>query len=151
MNAERTDGGSDVAASDACASVGELWAVYVEELFAGVEVCECGCESRESSSLVGDATVVVDSDGDEEEVTTTGGDEAASTEFIVRPAVSRGAAAAEAAAEAAAALPPFVVREEPQAALGEEALAGAVAANAGRADENDGPPDAFDFPLSVEW
>jgi hypothetical protein len=37
---------------------------------------------------------------------------------VVRPAVSRGAGAA--------ALPPFVVREEPDAALDEEALAGVV-------------------------
>jgi len=149
VNAERMDGGSDVAvdftASDACACVGELWAVYVEELFAGEEVCECEC--RESSSLVGDAEAVVY--GGDEEATTTVGDEAAGPEFALWPAVSRAAAVA--------ALPPFVVREEPDVALDEEALAGdddAVAApkaSAGRADENDSPPDAFDFPLSVEW
>jgi hypothetical protein len=146
------DGGNDVAvdvaASDACACVGELWAVYVEELFAGEEVCECEC--RESSSLVGDAAAAAYGGGDEE-ATTTGGDEAAGPEFIVWPAVSRGAAVV------AAALAPFVVREEPDAALDEGALAedddavAAPKANAGRADKNDGPPDAFDFPLSVEW
>jgi|HubBroStandDraft_3_1064219.scaffolds.fasta_scaffold389701_1 hypothetical protein len=146
------DGGSDVAvdfaASDACvACVGELWAVYVEELFAGEEVCEC--ESRESSSLVGDAAAAVYGNGGDEEATTVVGDEAAGPGFIVWPVVSREAAVA--------ALLPFVVREEPDAVLDEEALAedddavAAPKANAGRADENDGPPDAFDFPLSVEW
>jgi hypothetical protein len=154
------DGGSDAvanfAASDACVcvgvppDVGVLCAVYVEELFTGVDVCDC--EGRESWSLVGDAAIVVvvlvgvvvadSGGGGDEDVTTSGGEEVVDVEF--------------AAWGVAAALEPFIVREAPDTALEDEALecdgdAAAPKANMGRAGEEDNPPDAFDFPLSVEW
>jgi len=124
--------------------VGVLLAVYVEELFAGVDICDCTCEGGVSS--VGDARVLDDGGGEEETTTTAaaawpcGDDEGADAE--------KGAGAA---------LPPFVVvvvvREEPDddaAALEGDAVAAPSRADAGRVDEDDGP-DAFDFPLSVEW
>ena len=108
--------------------------MYIE-VFARVDVCE----GRESSSLVGDPTVVVDNGGDDKEVATVGGDEAVDAEF-------------------AAVLTPLVVREEADAVLEDgEALAddgdavAAPKARAERVDNEDCPPDAFDFPLSVEW
>ena len=85
---------------------------------------------------MGDATVVGGSGGDGDEgIATAWGDDTADVEF--------------------AALPLFVVREDPDAVLDDEALAGdgavvAPRADAARAEDDDGP-DAFDFPLSVEW
>lgn len=86
---------------------------------------------------MGDATVVGGNDGGGDEgIATAWGDDTADVEF--------------------AALPLFVVRKDPDAVLDDEALAGdgdavvAPRADAVRAADDDGP-DAFDFPLSVEW
>jgi len=164
VKAERTeDSGSDgvdlAASPDTCVcvcvcagvplGVGVLLAVYVEELFAGVDICDCTCEGGVSS--VGDARVLDEGGGDDKEEETTtaaaawpcGDDEGADAELVSWKG-------------AGAALPPFVVvvvREEPDAdaaALEGDAVAAPSRADAGRVDEDDGP-DAFDFPLSVEW
>lgn len=50
-----------------------------------------------------------------------------------------------------AAFPLFVIREDPDAVLdGDGDAVVAPRADAARAEDDDGP-DAFDFPLSVEW
>jgi len=113
-----------------------LLAVYVEELFAGVDICDCDCDCEGGVvSSVGDARVLDDDGrggGDDDE----GADDAKSAARLVSWKGAIGAA-----------LPPFViVREEPD----DDAAAALEGDTAGRVDEDDGP-DAFDFPLSVEW